>query len=65
MTALHYAVRANRLPIIDWLISNGAKLNKLNNNNETVLYIATDKGYSPIVEKLIRKGADPQTKVTC
>lgn len=62
-TALHYAVITNRMPVVDWLVTNGAKLNKLNADNKTVLYIATERGLSPIVEKLVRKGADPQTKV--
>lgn len=63
MTALHHAIEMNQTAVIDWLIANGAKLNKLNNDNKLPLHIATEKGKSTVVEKLVRKGSPLQAKV--
>ena len=63
MTALHHAIDVNHTAVIDWLIANGAKLNKPDDKNKLPLHIAAEKGNGPAVEKLVRRGSPLQAKV--
>ena len=54
---LHYVVKNCHIDILKLFIENGVKINKLNNSDETPLYIACYCGYLDKVEFLISSGA--------
>ncbi|HLQ78597.1 MAG TPA: ankyrin repeat domain-containing protein [Terriglobia bacterium] len=57
-TALHYAVRADDLNLVDKLIAAGAKVKVSNRYGVTPLYLASLNGSAPMLEKLLKAGAD-------
>ena len=59
LTALHAAVYADRLDIVDVLLSAGAKAAAANRYGVTPLYLAAVNGNADIIRRLIDAGADP------
>jgi len=57
-TALHWAVRADDLALVDKLIAGGAKVKVANRYGVTPLYLASLNGSAPMLEKLLKAGAD-------
>lgn len=57
-TALHWAVRADDLTLVDKLIALGAKVKVSNRYGVTPLYLASLNGSAPMIEKLLKAGAD-------
>jgi ankyrin repeat protein len=58
MTPLHFAVIAESIETVSYLIDKGANINAVNNIKETPLHIAAKKGKSKITEILLKNGAD-------
>ncbi len=58
-TALHYAVRIDSLEIADLLIDGGANVSAATRYNITPLSLACEKGDAPMIERLLKAGADP------
>jgi ankyrin repeat protein len=58
-TALHYAARDGRVPVMQLLLSRGANLNLTANKNDTPLYVASVSNQPAAVELLLKNGADP------
>ena len=56
-TALHSAADANQVPIISFLISNGANVNAQDNIGRTPLWTAASNGHDIMVRRLISSGA--------
>src|SRR5215813_9604973 len=58
-TALHWAVRGDDLETADLLIRAGANVTTANREGVTPLQLAAINGTAPMIEKLIKAGADP------
>lgn len=58
-TALHWAVREDRLEIVDLLIRSGADVKAANRYGITSIYLACVNGNPAILERLLKAGADP------
>jgi ankyrin repeat protein len=58
-TALHWAVRANRLDLVDVLLNAGANAKAANRYGATPLWLACMNGNAAIVGRLLHAGADP------
>ncbi|MED6108879.1 hypothetical protein PIB30_028342 [Stylosanthes scabra] len=59
-TALHEAVRHNHIEIVDILLNHDASIiNVANNDKETPLYMASEREYKKIVEKILAKEKSP------
>ena len=56
--ALLIACREGHIPIVQYLIEKGAKIEALDIKQKTPLHWACEKGYLPIVQSLIEKGAN-------
>lgn len=63
-TALHWAVRADDLETAQLLIGAGAKVTAANRDGATPLLLAAINGNAPMLEVLIKAGADPNTPLT-
>ena len=63
-TALHWAVRADDLETADLLIRAGAKATAANRDGATPLLLAAVNGNGPMLEALIKAGADPNTPLS-
>lgn len=63
-TALHWAVRANDLPLADLLLRNGARPSAANEAGATPMLLATQNGNAAMVERLLAAGADPNAPLT-
>ncbi len=63
-TALHWAVRADDLETAQLLIGAGAKVSAANRDGATPLLLAAINGSGPMLEVLIKAGADPNTPLT-
>jgi ankyrin repeat protein len=61
-TPLMYAVSTGDLKLCKLLIENGANVNQLDSNRDHALNWATYYGYIPIMNMLIKKGADVKLK---
>src|SRR5256885_9419448 len=57
-TALHWAVRADDLSLVDKLIAGGAKVKVANRYGVTPLHLASVNGNAAMLEKLLKAGAD-------
>jgi len=57
-TALHWAVYANDLEIVDLLLAAGASVNVANDLSITPLYLASGNGSEAVVARLLENGAD-------
>lgn len=62
VTALHYAVRGGKLPLVDFLLERGADPNVTCDRGETpLLHLARTRSQAdpiPILERLVARGAD-------
>jgi len=59
VTPLARAAELNRPKVVAFFIKNGAKITEPNDNGETPLYIAMQKGYDVVAGILLSKSADP------
>jgi ankyrin repeat protein len=57
-TALHWAVRADDLGLVDKLIAGGANVKVANRYGITPLHLASENGNAAMLEKLLKAGAD-------
>ena len=62
-TALHWAVQADRLDLVEALISAGAKVKVSNRWGVTPLALAVTNGNPAIAQALLHAGADPRAAV--
>src|SRR5579872_1920946 len=62
-TALHWAVQADRLDIVEALVASGAKVKVTNRWGVTPLALAVTNGNSGITQALLKAGADPRSPV--
>jgi len=62
-TALHWAVQADRLDMVEALVAAGAKVKVANRWGVTPLALAVTNGNSGITQSLLRAGADPRSPV--
>jgi uncharacterized protein len=60
-TALHWAVRGDDLELAEMLIANGANVTAANREGVTALQLASINGSAPMLQKLLKAGADPNT----
>jgi uncharacterized protein len=60
-TALHWAARVDDLDLADMLIAAGAKVSDANREGVTALQLAAINGSAPMLQKLLKAGADPNT----
>lgn len=60
VTPLARATELNKPKAVAFLIKNNAKINEPNDNGETPLYIAMNKGHDIVAGILLSKSADPQ-----
>lgn len=60
VTPLARAAELNKPKVVAFLIKNDAKINEPNDNGETPLYIAMQKGHDIVAGILLSKSADPQ-----
>jgi len=60
VTPLARAAELNKPKAVAFLIKNNAKINEPNDNGETPLYIAMQKGHDIVAGILLSKSADPQ-----
>ena len=58
-TALHWATRADDLDLADMLIAAGANVSAANREGVTPLGLAAMNGSAPMLQKLLKAGADP------
>jgi ankyrin repeat protein len=58
-TALHWAVRADDLELADLLIAAGANVSAASREGVTALQLAAINGSAPMLQKLLKAGADP------
>lgn len=58
MTALHYAVRCNRLMAVDFLLQSGADVNARDEHGSTALHVAAELNIVEIVRLLLHANAD-------
>jgi uncharacterized protein len=63
-TALHWAVQADDLELVDLLIKAGAKVSAANVAGATPLQLAAVNGKPAMLERLIVSGADPSASLT-
>src|SRR5689334_5226679 len=63
-TALMWAVRYDDLETADLLIHAGAKVSSANRDGATPLQLAAINGSAPMLEKLIKAGADPNAPLS-
>ncbi|WP_371253189.1 ankyrin repeat domain-containing protein [Orientia tsutsugamushi] len=61
-TALHYAVRACNLEVIDILLTHGANPNAQNRYGHTPFHYACSKGGLDFIKLLLKHGADPNVQ---
>jgi len=61
-TALHLAVRAGNLPIVDYLLAHGAEVNAVDQEQLTPLHYAVNAAKPELVRFLISKGANVNAK---
>src|ERR1700722_8332739 len=62
-TALHWAVQADRLDMVEALVVAGAKVKVTNRWGVTPLALAVTNGNSRITQALLKAGADPRSPV--
>ena len=63
-TALHWAVQTDDLETATLLIRAGAKVSAANNAGATPLFLASINGSAPMIETLLKAGADPNAPLT-
>jgi hypothetical protein len=61
-TALHLAVEAGNLAMVQMLISNGADVNALDAQYETPLMVAAANNHLTVAKELLSQGADPELR---
>lgn len=61
-TALHLATIHNHLPVVKLLVHEGAKLDLIDNDDNTCLHYASNQGYAHIVDWLLRKNPNLTVK---
>ena len=62
-TALHWAVRQDDLELAAWLIAAGARVSTANRDGATPMQLAALNGNGPMLELLIKAGADPNARL--
>lgn len=63
-TALHWAVRANDLHLVDILLKAGAHVSAANESGATPMQLAAINGNAAILQRLIQAGADPNAPLS-
>jgi ankyrin len=63
-TAMHWAVQADDLAVVDLLIRAGANVSAANREGATPMQIAATIGNAAMIEKLIKGGADPNASLS-
>lgn len=58
MTTLQIAANYGELPIVQWLVEQGAYINKTHAGDRTSLHIAVKAGHLEVVQYLVQRGAD-------
>jgi hypothetical protein len=61
-TPLMHATHKNQLGAVQALLESGAEVNSRGRSGETALMMAAGYGFTPIVEMLLDRGADPWAK---
>nr|NQU90521.1 ankyrin repeat domain-containing protein [Bacteroidota bacterium] len=56
-SCIHFAARAGKIDMVEYLIEKGANINAVNIASETPLHFATAFGHKDVMETLIRNGA--------
>ena len=59
LTALHAAVNADRLDMVDALLKAGANASAKDRYGITPIYLAAQNGSAPLIQRLLEAGADP------
>lgn len=62
-TALHWAVRADDLALVDALLKAGADVKAVSRSGVNALYLACENGSDAIVDRLLKAGADANATV--
>ena len=57
-TPLYVASENNHLNIVEYLVDNGADMNKIRVSHQTPLYVAIERGHFDVMKYLVDKGAD-------
>lgn len=57
-TLLHVAAREGHLPIVEFLIKNGTKVDVRNRRKQTSLHLAAHNGHNKIIDYLLTNGAN-------
>jgi ankyrin repeat protein len=61
-TSLHFAARAGHLPVVNYLLKQGAALDAVTKSKWTALHLAVDKAKFDCAEVLLTCGADPNVR---
>ncbi|PYS38731.1 MAG: hypothetical protein DMG14_16570, partial [Acidobacteria bacterium] len=61
---MHWAVRADDLETADLLIRAGANVSAANREGVTPMQLAATNGNAPMIEKLIKAGANPNASLS-
>lgn len=60
---LHDAARRGDLAAVEKLLGGGARVDAVDGNGATALYVAASEGHAPLVARLLKAGGDPRHRV--